>query len=70
MDYTQIPTKKLYRHYANCCATYAEAGGHSKAHYNVLRAEDIAEELKVRGEEVPKQSVAMKFGTFNGEGSY
>ena len=70
MDYTQTPTDKLYRHYANCCATAAGALGHSKTHYNEGRALEIAEELQARGETVPGPSIAARFGSFNGEGSY
>ena len=70
MDYKQTPTEKLYRHYANCCATAAEALGHSKAHYNKGRALEIEQELLDRGETVPERSIAAKFGSFNGEGSY
>ena len=70
MDYTQTPTDKLYRHYANCCATAAGALGHSKAHFNEGRAHFIAEELESRGEDVPDHRTAARFGTFNGEGSY
>ena len=70
MDYKQTPLEKLYRQYANCCATAAGALGHSKTHYNEGRALEIAEELRDRGYEVPEPSVASLFGTFNGEGSY
>jgi hypothetical protein len=70
MDYTQTPTDKLYRHYANCCATAAGALGNSKAHYNDERAHCIAKELEARREEVPSPRTAARFGTFNGEGSY
>ena len=70
MKYEDISTEMLYRHYANCCATAAEALGHSKATFNEGRAHYIAEELEKRGYEVPEPRVARYFGNFNGEGSY
>jgi hypothetical protein len=70
MDYKQTPTEKLYRQYANCCATAAGALGHSKTHYNEARALEIAQELQDRELPVPDRHIAARFGSFNGEGSY
>ena len=70
MDYSEHKTEQLYRLYANCCATAAGAMGHTKSHYNEVYAEKIATELQRRGETVPGPSIARKFGSFNGEGSF
>ena len=65
-----LKTNDLYKCYANACATYYGAMGHSKTHYNEAYAMDYADELKSRGEDVPAMNVASKFGSFNGKGSY
>ncbi len=70
IDTKDMETEKLYEYYANACATYYGAMGHSKTHYNEAYAMDYADELKSRGEDVPEMRVASKFGGFNGEGAY
>ena len=65
-----LDNSTLYRYYANACATYFGAMGHTKTHYNKVYLEKYAEELKTRSEEVPPISIAHKFGVFNGDGSY
>ena len=70
MNYSEYKTEQLYRFYANCCATFYGAIGHTKSHYNEVYAEKIAAELQSRGETVPGPSVASKFGSFNGEGTF
>ena len=70
IDTTDMTTDKLFTRYANACATYYDAMGHSKTHYNEVYAKCYADELKSRGEDVPEMKVAAKFGSFNGEGSY
>ena len=70
MDYSEHKTDQLFRFYSNCCATAAGALGHGKTHYNEVNAAHIADELKRRGETVPAEATARKFGSFNGEGSY
>lgn len=70
MDYSHLDTETLYKHYANCCATAAGAIGHTKTRWNEANASHICDELQRRGETVPGPSVARKFGTFNGVGSF
>ena len=70
IDTTDMATDKLFTRYANACATYYGAMGHSKTHYNEAYAMDYADELRSRGEDVPAMNVASKYGSFNGEGSY
>lgn len=69
-DYSNADTKTLYKYYANCCATYYGALGHTKTHWNEAYASHIKDELEQRGLEVPSMRVASDFGTFNGEGSF
>ena len=65
-----VETEKLYEYYANACATYYGAMGHTKALYNEVNLKRYAAELELRGENVPATNIASKFGGFNGEGSY
>jgi len=77
-----ISTKKLYTYMRNALHTGATCGGHSKSHFNHVRANEYRDILNERGENLPTYDLAtlcvddggwrseqIKLGEFNGDGS-
>ncbi len=77
-----ISTKTLYTYMQNALYTGAVCGGHSKAHWNHVRANEYRDELNRRGENLPTYDLERLFvddngwrksqielGEFNGEGA-
>jgi len=77
-----IPTKTLYTYLQNALCTGSTCGGHSKAHWNFVRANEYRDELNRRGENLPDYDLQRLFvednnwrksqrdlGKFNGEGA-
>jgi len=78
-----ISTKKLYTYMRNALHTGATCGGHSKSHFNHVRANEYRDILNERGENLPEHDLAaltprdpvwydaqLKLGEYNGEGSF
>jgi len=77
-----ISTKTLYTYLQNALHTGATCLGHSKAHWNFVKASEYRDELNRRGENLPTYDLERLFvdddgwrdsqinlGEFNGEGA-
>ena len=62
--------KDYRRFYANALVTYMECGGHNKAHYNEVAMSKWASKIIEFGGQVPPEAEALRWGVFNGDGSY
>ena len=80
---TSISTKTLYTYMRNALHTGATCGGHSKSHFNHVRANEYRDILNERGEELPEHDLSLlsprdpvwydaqlKLGKYNGSGSF
>ena len=77
-----IPTKTLYTYLRNALKTGVCCSGHTKSHWNFVKANEYRDILNERGENLPTYDLAtlcvddggwrseqIKLGEFNGEGS-
>jgi len=77
-----ISTNTLYIYLQNALRTGATCLGHSKAHWNYVKANEYRDELNRRGEDLPTYDLERLFvedngwresqinlGEFNGEGA-
>jgi len=63
-------TEELKTYYCNALATAFQCIGHGKSTYNKIYAENYADELSMRGIEIPDRAEARQIGVFNGPGAF
>lgn len=70
MKETKLSDTQLLNHYNNAYVTYCNAGGHTYARMNELKADEFRAQMVKRGIEVPQfDSNGNHPGVFNGPGS-
>ena len=66
----KLTAEQLKTYYCNAVTTGAECIGHGKTSYNEIYASHYANELSMRGIEIPDRAEARQIGVFNGPGAF